>query len=194
MLRYLPMAPFAGVLLLVACTGGNDPVADNAVAPPDGLIGDASATGLAAPANSAAAEAVRQAALPVADGGLSWVLSEADHVALFGPAQGEPALSIQCLTAGNKKRLAFTRNLAAPVGATGTLSFTGNGVAASLPAMRDGTAGFWRADAPSGDMGRGVAKTFQGRGAVNVTVGGTPPLVVPASAAARAIFAQCLGD
>jgi hypothetical protein len=187
------MAPFAGALLLVACTGGNDPVADNAVAPPDGLVGDASATGLAAPANSAAAEAVRQAALPVADGGLSWTLSEADHVALFGPPQGEPAISIQCLTAGNKKRLAFTRNLAAPVGATGTLSFTGNGVAASLPAMRDGTQGIWRADVPSGDMARDVASTFDGQGAVNVTVGGTPPLVIPASPAARAIFAECLG-
>ena len=48
--------------MLLACAK-NDPVDNDAITPADALIGDASATGLAAPANAAMAEAVQQAAL-----------------------------------------------------------------------------------------------------------------------------------
>ena len=70
MCKVAMLTPLSFALLLLAC-GKTDPVADNAVAPPDGLVGDASATGLAAPANAAAAEAAQQAALPPASGGLT---------------------------------------------------------------------------------------------------------------------------
>lgn len=70
MLRVFALTPFVAGIALLACSK-TDPVADNAIAPPDDLLGDASASGLAAPANAAAAEADRQAALPAAAGGLT---------------------------------------------------------------------------------------------------------------------------
>ena len=110
MFKYLPMWPFAGAILLLACAK-SDPVAENAVAPSDAMLGDASATGLAAPANSGAAEAVRQAALPAASGGLAWTMDQANRKALFGPP-GTPAFSIQCqLQREGPRQLIFVRHL-----------------------------------------------------------------------------------
>jgi len=54
MCKVARLTPITLALLLLAC-GKADPVADDAVGPPDELVGDASATGLAAPANAAAA-------------------------------------------------------------------------------------------------------------------------------------------
>ena len=71
-------------LMLLACAK-NDPVDNDAITPADVLIGDASATGLAAPANAAMAEAVQQAALPPPSGGLTWSFRQQDNSALFGP-------------------------------------------------------------------------------------------------------------
>ena len=54
MLRVDVVVPFLIAITLTACAK-TDPVDDNAVAPGDHLVGDASATVLAAPANAAAA-------------------------------------------------------------------------------------------------------------------------------------------
>ena len=195
MFKYLPMWPFAGAILLLACAK-SDPVAENAVAPSDAMLGDASATGLAAPANSGAAEAVRQAALPAASGGLAWTMDQANRKALFGPP-GTPAFSIQCqLQREGPRQLIFVRYLAPTAGGKATLSFTGNGQAASVPVSAvtnpDGIGGEWRAVIDIGDMARDVAETFGGPGTVDVSVSGLPSLIVPASAEPRRILTDCL--
>lgn len=197
MLKYLPLSPFVGAVMLVACSG-SDPVADNAVAPPDEIVGDASATGLAAPANAAAAEAARQAAMPVPANGMMWSYRGPERTAFYGPPAAAPALSIQCRDAADgQKELVVTRGVTAPDGAKGTLSFTGAGSAASLPVrgispQKGETA--WQAVVTSGDMARAVARTFKANGAVQVGVSGGASLSVPASPEARAVFADCLGD
>lgn len=185
-----------GFLILLACAR-QDPVEDNAVAPPDELVGDASASGLAAPANAAAAEAAQQAALPAATGGLRWAYQAAARTAEFGPP-GTPAFSIQC----NRQRegdnqLVFIRFLPPTAGSSGTLSFTGNGQVASVPisgvANPNGIGGQWRATISVGDIARDVAETFSGPAPVNISVTGLPALVVPASPEPRRVFAECLG-
>ena len=195
MLRYLPLSPFLGAFILLACAKA-DPVADNAVAPSDQMLGDVSATGLAAPANSSAAEAAQQAALPAATGGLSWTIEQANRMALFGPP-GTPAFSIQCqMQREGPSQLIFIRYMTPNAGANSTLSFTGNGQAASVPiaAVRnpDGVGGQWRAVIDSGDTARHVAKTFNGPGTVDVSISGIPSLVVPAAAEPRRVLAECL--
>jgi hypothetical protein len=189
------LTPLSFALLLLSC-GKADPVADNAVAPPDGLVGDASATGLAAPANAAAAEAAQQAALPPASGGLSWSFRQAERIALFGPA-GSPAFSIQCQRPREgQNKLIFIRFLPPSAGGKATLSFTGNGQVASVPvaAVSDptGTDGDWRAVVAPGDIARDIAEAFAGQGPVNVSVSGLPSLVVPSTPEPRRVFAECL--
>jgi hypothetical protein len=195
MLRYFPLYPFVGAFFLLACAK-SDPVADNAVAPSDELLGDASAAGLAAPANAAAAEAAQQAALPAASGGLAWTMDAANHGALFGPP-GTPAFSIQC----QKRRegpnqLVFIRYLTPNSGGNATLSFTGNGEAASVPisAVRNpnGIGGAWQAVIDPGDIARDVSEVFNGQGTVDVSISGIPSLVVPAAAEPRRVLSECL--
>lgn len=185
----------AGVLLLLAC-GKQDPVDENALAPPDELVGDRSAAGLATPANAAAAEAVQQAALPTATGGLRWAYQAADRTALFGPP-GTPAFSIQCNKAREgDSQLVFIRYLPPTSGGNATLSFTGNGHAASVPVAAvinpDGISGQWRGAVSVGDSARDIAQAFAGAGTVNVSITGLAPLVVPTSAEPRRVFAECL--
>jgi len=196
MLRFAALFPFLGFLALLACAK-QDPVDDNAVAPPASIAGDASATGLAAPANAAAAEAAQQAAIPAATGGLKWAYRAADRTALFGPP-GTPAFSIQC----SKQRegdsqLIFVRYLPPTGGGNATLSFTGNGKAASVPIAAvtnpDGRGGQWRASVSIGDSVRDVAETFNGPGTVNIALTGLAPVVVPATSEPRRVFAECLG-
>lgn len=197
MWRLLTLFPLLGSLVLLACEK-QDPVDDNAVAPSDELVGDASAKGLAAPANAATAEAVQQAALPAATGGLRWSYRAADRAALFGPP-GTPAFSIQCSKPGDsERRLLFVRYLTPTMGGNATLGFTGNGQAASVPIAAvinpDGRGGEWRASVPAGDNARDVAETFAGPGSVNVSLTGLAPLVVPATAEPRRVLADCLGS
>ncbi len=91
----------------------------------------------------------------------------------------------------------FVRYLTPTGGGNATLGFTGNGQAASVPIAAvtnaDGRDGQWRATIPVGDNARSVAKTFAGPGAVNVSLTGLAPLVVPATAEPRRVFADCLG-
>jgi len=197
MCKVAMLTPLSFALLLLAC-GKSDPVADNAVAPPDGLVGDASASGLAAPANAAAAEAVQQAALPSASGGLRWSFRQADRTALFGPT-ATPAFSIQCQRQREgPSELIFIRFLPPAAGGQATLSFTGNGQVASVPVAAvsnpSGTSGHWRAVVAPGDIARDVAETFAGQGPVHVSVSGLPSLVVPSADSPRRIFQECLGS
>jgi hypothetical protein len=195
MLRLLMLTQCVAALALLACTR-TDPVDDDAVAPADRLVGDASATGLATPANAAAAAAAEQAALPPATGGLKWSYRAADRIALFGPP-GTPAFSIQCqVQREGPKALLFVRTIAPAAGGKGTLSFTGNGQAASVPISAivnpTGVGGDWRAVVAPDETARDVAETFSGPGAVTVSIGGYPPLVVPSTAEPRRVFAECL--
>lgn len=197
MIKYLPLTPFAAAFLLLGCNR-EGPVADNLVTPSEEMLGDASATGVAAPANAAAAERTSQAALPIAENGLAWTVRAGDGAALFGPSPTQPAFSIRChVGSDGTRRLAFVRHVAATADVAATMSFTGNGSASSLPATgvadAAGPGGHWQAMAETRDMGRAVARTFAGPAAVNVSVGGTSSLAVLPSPEARKVMADCLG-
>lgn len=183
----LTIALTAAALFVAACTP--DPV-DPAVAPDENLAGDASAEGLAAPANAAAAEATQRAAVPLADDGLKWIWSADANSAIFGPNKAAPLFSIEC-RAGV---LHVTRH--APIeNAKGTLSFTGNGHAASLPvaALRSqlGPGSLSTTALKSGDMTNAVARVFDGNGPVQVSLGGAPSIVTPPSDVPGRAFAAC---
>ena len=193
--KYLPFLLLAGAFIPIGCAK-TDPVDDNAIAPADNLLGDASASGLAAPANASAAEAAQQAAVPAATGGLVWTIEPSNRIALFGPP-GTPAFSIQCqVPRQGPKQLLFVRYLAPTAGGNATLSFTGNGQVASVPVAAvmnpDGIGGHWRAVIDIGDIARDVSETFGGPGTVDVSISGLPSLVVPASAEPRRILSECL--
>lgn len=195
MLRAFVLTPFVGFIALLSCAKA-DPVDENAVGPPDQLVGDASAIGLAAPANAAAAEAVRQAALPTATGGLGWFYREAERSALFGPP-GNPAFSIQCQKPREgEPQLIFVRHLPPTADGQATLSFTGNGQVASVPIAAvsnpNGIGGHWRAAIAPDEIARDVAEAFAGPGTVELSIGGTPPLVVPSTAEPLRALSECL--
>ena len=196
MWRFAALFPMLAFVSLLACAK-RDPVDDDAVDPPAGLAGDASASGLAAPANAAAAETVRRAALPAATGGLRWAYRAADRTALFGPP-GTPAFSIQCSKGSQgTNQLIFVRFLLPAGGGNATLSFTGNGEAASVPIAAvtnpDGRGGEWRATTPINGSVRDAAEAFAGPGTVNISITGLAPLVVPATSEPRRVFGECLG-
>ena len=183
------------LLMLLACAK-TDPVDEAAVSPPNSIVGDISAIGLAAPANAATAEAVQQAALPPPSGGLAWSYRQTDNIALFGPPNS-PAFSIQCQKPKEgEPQLIFVRYLPPTAGAQGTLSVTGNGQVASVPIAAvtnpDGLGGQWRAAAPPNDSTRDIAEAFAGPGRVEVSVSGTAPLVVPSSDEPRRVLTACL--
>ena len=188
----LPLFPFVAALSLLACQGDDGPVAEGATVPSNAVVGDASATGLAAPANAAAAEAIDQAAVPIAENGMGWT-SAAAGSAHYGPHGARPMLSFAC----RDQALVVTRLHPATAGTTGTLSFTGGGTASSLPmrsVAKPGGPGEseWQGEA-RGDMARAVARAFAGQGQVEVTLGGAPALAVPTSPLANAVFKRCAG-
>lgn len=194
MLRAFVLLPFVVAIALLSC-GKNDPVDEDATGVSGQLAGDRATAGLATPANAATAEAVRQGALPSATGGLRWTYNERDG-ALFGPP-GNPAFSIQCQKPREgETQLIFVRFLPPTTGSQATLSFTGNGQVASVPIAAvinpNGVGGQWRAAISLGDNARDVAEAFSGPGTVEVSLTGTPPLVVPAGAEPRRVFASCL--
>lgn len=185
----LPLIPLVAMLGLVACQGGNDPVAENASVPSDAVAGDAAATGLAAPANAAAAEAIDRAAVPVAENGMGW--TGAGGSASYGPLGARALLTFAC----DGGTLRVVRSHPATPGNTGTLSFTGGGTASSLPmraVAKPGGPGEseWQGEA-RGDMARAVSRAFASQGQVNVTLGGAPALLVPTAPAVDAVFARC---
>ncbi len=193
----IPLFPFIAALGLLACQGNDGPVANGATTPPDNLVGDASANGLAAPANAAAAEATARAAQPLADNGIHWTAAEGGKVASFGPTGASAMLTLSCEADGSTRRLVVTRFHPAHDGATATLSLTGGGHASSLPMHAVAKAGGpgeseWQGEA-RGDMARAVSRAFAGPGLVNVTLGGAPALSVPASPLATAVLQRCGG-
>lgn len=195
-MRITVLTTSLSIALLLAACGNRDPVDDNAIAPDDRLAGDMAASGLAAPGNSAARQVAAQAALPSATGGLTWSARAQDGAALFGPP-ASPAFSIQCQKQREgRSQLIFIRHLPPTSGSTATLSFTGNGKAASVPVAAvtnpGGLGGEWRATAPPDDIARDILEAFSGPGTVEMSVTGTPPLVAPASAEPRRVLADCL--
>ena len=188
------MLPFVAALGLIACQGNDGPVAKDVAVPPDSVVGDAGASGLAAPGNAAAAEAASRAAVPIANDGIEWRSATPDR-ADFGPVGAAPMLSFACMVKGGERHLLVTRLSPALPGKTATLSFTGGGHASSLPmhaVAKPGGPGEseWQGEA-RGDMKRAVARAFAGDGLVNVTLGGAPALAVPATPLAHAFFSRC---
>lgn len=192
MSKFLPLFPFAAALSLLACQN-EGPVADNLVTPPEGVVGDQSATGLAKPVNAAAAEAVDRAALPPTTAGMTWLLFNKDQAARFGPAGSEPVLTFACGRPG----LVVTRHDNASPGANGTVSFTGSGHAASIPVSAVPTSvgpgqAEWQGRA-TGDNARAIQRSFASTGQVEISIGGAPSLVVPADPAIRQLLSDCIG-
>jgi hypothetical protein len=192
----LPMIPFVAALGLLACQGDDGPVAEGATtAVPDNVVGDRSASGVAAPENAAAAEAVDRAALPLGDTGMAWTAADGGNAASFGPSGAGALLIFACRGTGSARHLLVTRLSPSHPGRTATLSFTGGGQASSLPmraVAKPGGPGEseWQGEA-RGDMARAVAKAFAGGGLVNVTLGGAPALAVPTSPLASTVFKRC---
>lgn len=184
------VSPLFLLLFLTGC-GSSSPVARNAAAPPDTVVGDASADGLAAPANAAASERAQKAPLPIPSDGMHWHWAADRHAAIFGPSATAPAFSIAC----ERGRISIRRVDGAPLGGKGTISFTGNGHAASLPAVAAGTglASSWLAEAPPSDMTRAVARVFAGPGPVEIALTGTAKLVTGPSPIPARAFAACGG-
>lgn len=192
MSRLLPLLPFAAALSLLACQN-DGPVSDDATAPPDDIIGDASARGLATPANSAAAEAVTRAALPQMSAGMAWVTASDGRSVRFGPLSSDAMLTIACAPGG----LIVTRHHPASFDGTATLSFTGGGEATSLPMKAVPTTlgaseAHWQGRA-DGDGARAIARPFARAGLIEITLGGAPSLVVPAGAEVLRLFNRCAG-
>ena len=191
----MKLAPILMVCAVLGGCGQPSPVAENAAAPPENMVGDASADGIDAPANSAAAEAAQQAAAPPPTDQMAWHYDAAARIASYGPADVaavHPQLTFQCLSSidGGAGGLEV-RRADAPANGKGTLSFTGNGHVASLEmtATRQGTAGStWRGIA-RGDVMRAIARTFDGPGPVEATIGAAGDLRLAAAPEARAALA-----
>ena len=194
----LPLFPFLAALSLLACQRDDGPVAEGATAVPADIAGDTSASGLATPRNSAAAEATARAALPPMNAGMAWSLAADGRSARFGPPDAEAQLTFACAGQGNARRLIVTRHHPGSSGGSATLSLTGAGHASSLPMTAVPTTGGpgqaeWRGSAV-GDMARALERPFSKNGQVEISLSGAPGLVVPAGPEVRSVFADCLGD
>jgi len=143
------------------------------------------------PVDPAASRDDNQAATDTPAGaGLAWTWRAETQSALFGPDPSRPELSIAC----RGGVLHITRH--APVeNAEGTLSFTGNRSAASLPVVAArsqlGPGSLSTIALKPGDMTNAVARVFAGNGPVNITLGGAPSLVAPPSDVPGRAFAAC---
>lgn len=171
----------AAALFLAACSP--EPVDPQVEADEERASVDAPA-----PARVPATQA-SQRATPLPDG-LAWTWRAETNSALFGSTPAAPQLSITC-RAGT---IHITRH--APIeNAEGTLSFTGNRSAASVPVVAErsqlGPGSLSTVALRPGDMTNGVARVLAGKGPVNVTLGGAPSLVTPPSDVPARAFAAC---
>lgn len=180
--------------MIAASLGGcgrSSPVANNTIALPDNAVGDAPASGLAAPANSAAAEAVAKASLPLPTDGMAWRWDAAEGAAEYGAGPQAPAFKIVC----HGGKLLFHRIDAAPSGGKGTISFTGNGKVASVPAVAIGDtaklSSSWLGTELPSDTTQAVARVFTGPGSVEIALSGTTKLVTAPSPFPLRPFALC---
>lgn len=179
-------------LAALAACGKQDPVAEDAAAPPENVVEGEAATGIAAPANSATAEAAGQAAAPAPTDGMEWRYDAGQRLASYGPASrsGQLAqLSFQCLGSvdGGPGGVVVTR-ADSPSHGKGTLSFTGNGHVASLEmsARRVGSSGAVWQGVARGDVMRAILRTFAGPAPVEATIGAAGDLRLAAHPAPRA--------
>lgn len=190
-MRSIAMMICVPLAALAAGCAKTDPVDDNAVEPAVDIV-----AANAVPIKAGAAEAMQDAALPPGSDPLGWTFNEQDRMAVFGPPSA-PALTIQCQKPKEgEAQLIFVRYIPPSTGTQATLSFTGNGQAASLPVSPvsnpGGLGGHWRAAVPPNDSARDVSETFAGSGPVEVSVTGTPPLVITSTEEPRRVFADCL--
>jgi hypothetical protein len=169
----------AAALLVAACSP--DPVDPQVEKGEDRTSAPASARAPVAAADPRAA--------PLPDG-LAWTWRPETNSALFGPSPARPQISITC----REGMIHITRH--APVeNAEGTLSFTGNRSAASVPvaAQRSqlGPGSLSTVSLRPGDMTNAVARVLAGNGPVNITLGGAPALLAPPSDVPGRAFAAC---
>ena len=169
---------FAAVLLLAACSPSPvDPQVEK----------DEDRTAAPVPPKTPAAAANQ--AVPLPDG-LAWTWRAETNSALFGPSPTTPQLSITC----REGMIHITRH--APVeNAEGTLSFTGNRSAASVPVAAErsqlGPGSLSTVALRPGDMSNAVARVLAGNGPVNITLGGAPALLAPPSDVPARAFTAC---
>lgn len=183
------------LLLAVTACHRNSPIADKGTEPPADMVGDAPSSGLANPANAAAAEAEDRASAPPATDGMGWSMV-APEDASYGPAPQTPMLSFACQSTGAGRSLSVIRHDSAPSNGIATMSLTGSGHVASLPMTAQTMAGMsgamWTATARNDDAAA-VARTFANPGTVEISVGGTSALRVPADPRVRALLYRCAG-
>jgi hypothetical protein len=185
MSRSLALAYF-----LIAGCHSSTQVATNA-----GAVGTASGnlTSIVAPDNFVAIEDYRENATLVPSAGMIWRWDAVHTTARFGPSPTATVFSIECTA--DRNQLTFRRFLGARGSSTGTMSFTGNGHLASLPAATTGDSGSqpgnWRAAAPTSDLAAAVAKEFAGTAPVEIAVSGSTELVTAPSPIAQLPFAAC---
>lgn len=181
-------------LLCAALVGGcnhRSPVGNSAIELPANAVGDAPGAGLGL--NAAAAERARQAVLPPPTDGMRWSWDEHGRSARFGPSPTATTFSIGCDR--DRDQLLFRRFGAAPENGQGTMSFTGNGRVASLPAAALGEqsqlSSYWQAASPPSDLTAAVGRVFDGPGVVQIAVAGSVKLITVASPIPRRAFAAC---
>ena len=187
------------LLFAVAACHRNSPIADKGTEPPADMVGDNPASGLGAPANAAAAEAEDRAAAPSVTDGMGWSIAAAGDAkggASYGPAPATPMLSFACLSTRAGPSLSVIRHDSAPSTGAATMSLTGSGHVASLPMKAqpaaEGGGAYWVGTATN-DEAAAVARTFAQPGAVEISVGGTSALRVPADPRVRALLYRCAG-
>jgi len=187
-----PFLPLTMLLLLGGC-GSQSSIASNAAAPPDNVVGDAGGKGLSSPANAGARERTLKAAVPAATDGMGWHWDDTGHGARFGPSAANSAFAILC----EQRRIVVRRFDGAPQGARATMSFTGNGTAASLPAASVGDTSRmdsrWEASLPPSDTTQAVARVFDGPAPVEISLPGTTTLVTRPSPLPGRAIAACRG-
>lgn len=123
---------------------------------------------------------------------MNWRWDEATKSARFGPSATAISFSIAC----DRGRLVLRRFDAAPHGGIATMSFTGNGRVASLPAKAVGDtaqlSSLWQSDERPSDLTNAVARVFTGPAPVEIVLSGTTELVTTPSVVPARAFAACL--
>jgi hypothetical protein len=186
----LPLSVLLAFGVLAGCHSAA-PVAANAAAPAASIIGNASSNDFGADVGSG--ERSRHTAQLVPSLGMGWSWDAASSTASFGPSATATAFSIEC--DADRDQLIFHRFYAAPVGGRATMSFTGNGHVASLPAATIGDEekqeSSWQAAAPPSNLTVAVAKVFAGAAPVEIAVSGSTELVTAPSPITQLPFAAC---
>jgi len=190
MSNQLPLVSLLLALALAACGSGSG-VPNAAAAMPDNVVGDAPGRNFDVPTNIAAIERARKAAMPAPTDGMHWSWDAARRAASFGPSASAVAFLIEC----DRGKLMFRRLDAAPQGGKGTMSFTGNGRVASLPAATVGDSStlssVWQSIEPPSDSTAAVARVFAGPGPVEIQLAGTTALITQPSPIPVQAIAAC---